>query len=222
LETVLPYADRIYFDNCDKIVEAREMCARSNKELVALLPRFDPLDDFAETEYPVMVNTPGQYHACRKSPRIYASSNMNFFNSYFPLKLYQATLSTELSRREISDLVKHSGIRTEVMVFGRMELMVTRDPGMDNCVLKDEKDISFPVYRDRYGYSRILNSADLNLIGNIGELGRMGVDSVGFDLRKRPPALARAVCEACVSPASESKLEEICGGFTRGLYQRGV
>jgi putative protease len=225
MEAALPYADRIYFDNMDKIEEAREICTSADREFVTLLPRFDPADEFRETEYPVMVNTVGQYRACAGAKRIYGSSVLNAFNHFFPLKLHQLTLSTEMSKGEISEMSLHHPSRLEVMAFGRTELMLTRDPGMDSCTLTDERGASFPVYRDKRGYSHILNSVDLYLVDSIQDLREMGVSSVGLDLRRRPPALAKAVGEMCLRPdrAKREKITEMCGGsFTRGLYQRGV
>ncbi|MBR6205365.1 MAG: U32 family peptidase [Candidatus Methanomethylophilaceae archaeon] len=225
MEAALPYADRIYFDGFDKADEAREICTQASREFVTLLPRFDPLDEFAENVHPVMVNTVGQYRACKGARRIYGSSVLNAFNSHFPLDLHQVTLSTELSKPEIADMVAHYPGRTEVMAFGRAELMVTRDPGMESCTLRDETGAGFPVYKDRRGYSHVLNSVDLYLVDSLLDLKRMGVSSAGIDLRKRPPALAKAVGEMCFEPSRQGreKLVEMCGGATtRGLYQRGV
>lgn len=172
-----------------------------------------------------MVNNPGQYRACRGSPRIYGSNILNAFNSSFPLDLYQATLSVELSRNEVSDLVAHYPGRTEVMAFGRTELTITRDPAMGGCTLVDDKEAAFPVYQDKRGYAHVLNSVDLNLLDLLPELRRSGVVSVGLDLRKRPPALVKAVGEVCTDPTprKREKLLEMCGGTaTQGLYRRGV
>ncbi len=222
LEASLPYAKRVYFEHSDRLEEAGEMCASAKVELVDLLPRFDPLDECC-FDGPVMVNSPGQLRLCKNSPRIYASSVFNCYNSWTLPDVYQATLSVELSRNEVSDLIAHRPGRAEVMAFGRTELMYTRDPGIENGILKDEKG-SFPVYRDRRGYARILNSVDLFLLDSIGELGRSGVSSVGIDVRKRPPALAKAVGEYIRSPDDKKRerIEQMCGGFTYGLYRRGV
>ena len=224
LEAAMPYAKRVYFDNMDRIDEAMEICG-NGIECVALLPRFDADDEFAFNDRPVMVNNPAQYRACKGAPRIYGSNILNMFNSYFPLNLYQTTLSVELSRNEVSDLISHYPGRCEVMAFGRTELMYTRDPGMETGTLKDEKEAVFPVYQDKRGYAHILNSVDLYLLDSLQELGRSGAVSVGLDLRKRPPALVKAVGEMCVRPSDKlrEKLIEMCGGtVTRGLYQRGV
>ncbi len=223
LEAALPYADRIYFDNMDKIDEAIE--AAGDTECVALLPRFDALDEFSFKDRPVMVNNPGQYRACKGAPRIYGSNLMNMFNSSFPMNLYQTTLSVELSRNEVSNLMAYYPGRTEVMAFGRTELMYTRDPAMDNGSLTDETGATFPVYKDGRGFSHILNSVDLDLLDLIPELGRSGVASVGLDLRKRPSALVKAVGAICTEQDDRlrSRLKQMCGGSTtRGLYARKV
>lgn len=223
LEAALPYADRIYFDNMDKIDEAIE--AAGDTECVALLPRFDALDEFRFTDRPVMVNSPGQYRVCKGAPRIYGSNILNMFNSSFPLNLYQTTLSVELSRNEVSNLMAYYPGRTEVMAFGRTELMYTRDPGMESGTLTDETGAAFPVYKDHRGFSHILNSVELDLLDLIPELGRSGVSSVGLDLRKRPSGLVKTVGEVCRNPTDKMKarLKEMCGGkTTRGLYARKV
>lgn len=223
LEAALPYADRIYFEHSDKLDEAKEMCVAAGKELVDLLPRFDPLDE-CTYDGPVMVNSPGQLRLCRDSRRIYTSSVFNCYNSWTLPGVYQSTLSVELSRNDVSDLIAHRPGRAEVMAFGRTELMYTRDPGLENGNLKDEKGASFPVYRDRRGYARILNSVDLFLLDSIEELGRSGVASLGIDMRKRPPVLAKAVGEYIKKPDEKkrARIEQMCGGFTYGLYRKGV
>ena len=223
LDAVLPYVKRVYFEHGEKLQEAREMCSARNVECVDLLPRFDALDELS-SDGPVMVNGPGQNRLCRDAPRIYASSVFNCYNSWFPLDVYQTTLSVELSRNEVSDLIAHSPGRFEVMGFGRTELMYTRDPGLESGAIVDEKEASFPVYRDRRGFAHILNSVDLFLLDSVEELGRSGVQSIGLDLRKRPPVLAKAVGQYIRQPDPKlrAKLEEMCGGFTYGLYRRGL
>jgi len=223
LEAALPYADRIYFSNMNKIDEAIEVAG--DTECVALLPRFDSMDEFRFDDRPVMVNNPGQYRACRNAPRIYGSNILNMFNSSFPLNLYQTTLSVELSRNEVSNLMSYYPGRTEVMAFGRTELMYTRDPGAKDGALTDETGASFPIYKDSRGFAHILNSVDLNLLDLIPELGGSGVSSVGLDLRKRPSSLVKMVGMVCKDPSdkNKAKLKEMCGGLnTRGLYARKV
>lgn len=223
LDAVLPYADRVYFERGERSQEAKEACEAAKVEFVDLLPRFDSLDEFS-SDGSVMVNGPGQYRLCKGAKRIYASSVFNCFNSWFPLDVYQTTLSVELSRNEVSDLIAHCPGRFEVMAFGRTELMYSRDPGLESGSIKDEKEASFPVYRDKRGFAHVLNSVDLFLLDSVDELGRSGVISLGLDLRKRPPVLGKALGQYLRNPDPKlrAKLEEMCGGFTYGLYRRGL
>ena len=223
LDAVLPYVRRVYFERGERSQEAKEACGPAGVEFVDLLPRFDPLDEFV-SDGSVMVNGPGQLRACRDARRIYASSVFNCYNSWFPQGIHQVTLSLELSRNEVSDLIAHRPGRVEVMAFGRSELMYSRDPALPQGTIVDEKEASFPVYRDARGFVHVLNSVDLFLRDSVDELGRSGVSSVGLDLRKRPPALAKAVGEYCKRPDERlrAKIEQMCGGFTYGLYRKGV
>ncbi len=223
LEAVLPYADRIYFEYGPHLDQARAMCEKARKEMVTILPRFDSMDE-CRADGPVMVHNPSQLLTC-KGQRIYTSNTFNAFNSLFPSDIHQATLSVELSRNEVSDLVARYDARTEVMVFGRTEVMYSRDPGMGKGSLTDDLGASFPVYTDARGFTRVLNSVDLFLLDNIEELGRSGVASVGIDVRKRPASLAKLVGMYArkADPALREKIQKMCGGeFTSALYRKGL
>lgn len=223
LDAVLPYADRVYFEYGDRLEEAREACSAKGVECVALLPRFDCRDE-CRADGPIMISNPSQIGMSDGS-RVYVSSVFNAFNSAFPVLGYQTTLSVELSRNEVSDLAARFPSRTEVMAFGRTELMYTRDPGLGKGSLTDEKEASFPVYTDGRGFGRLLNSVDLFLLDSIDELGRSGVASIGIDVRKRPPALAAAIGRYSkkADPALREKIAAMCGGeLTQGLYKRGL
>ncbi len=111
------------------------------------------------------------------------------------------------------------------MVFGRTELMFSRDPNLKNGSIKDEKGYVFPVYRDKNDFVHILNSSDLMLYDVRKELERYGVDSFGIDVRKRPAQLAELVGKAFKSgsDADMAKIKQMCGGtFNTGHYLRGV
>jgi putative protease len=221
LKAVIGYADRIYFEMNDELEEAKAFCERNGKEIVTILPRFSPADDMAEG--PVMVHNPGQT-AAASGRRRYGSYHMNMFNSMFPNVLDQVTLSVELSKNEIKEICGRYPGRLEQMVFGRIELMASRDPEMNNCTLKDEREYQFPVYRDGRGISHILNSADLLLIERLDELEAFGIDSFGIDLRKRPSETAAKAAEAFFKRDKDNKneLAQMCGSVTYGHYTRGV
>ena len=221
LKAVIKYADRIYFEMNDEADAAKELCAAEEKEFVTILSRFDPYDDVPDG--PVMVHNAGQM-AASQDRRVFGSYHMNMFNSMFPKTLYQTTLSAELSRNEIRTICDRFPERLEQMVFGRIELMVTRDPEMNNCTLTDEREYQFPVYRDGKGLSHILNSADLLLIDRLDELESFGIDSFGIDVRKRPADLAKKAADAFFrrDRSKKEELTEICGSITYGHYSRGV
>jgi putative protease len=221
LNAVMKYADRIYFELNSETDDAERICQKSGKEFVTILPRFSPTDEMPEG--PVMIHNPGQALAASGHKR-YGSYHMNMFNSMFPNILDQTTLSVELSKSEIREICDRFTGRLEQMVFGRIELMVTRDPDMKSCELKDERDYSFPVYRDERGLSHILNSADILLIERMDELESMGIDSFGIDLRKRPVELASKVAESFFKRDKNRKndIRNICGDITYGHYARGV
>ena len=224
MEAVLPYADRIYYDGHDYMA-ASEICGSRKKEFVYYLPRFTATEPDVPEGIGVMVHNPGQYHRYQDGRRVYCSYVMNAFNSAFPLEPYQTTLSVELSRADLRDLCARYSGRTEVMVFGRIELMYSRDPNLKQGSIKDEKGYVFPVYRDRDGCGHILNSSDLMLFDVRKELERYGVDSFGIDVRKRPVQLAELVARSfrTGSEAEIPKVKQMCGGtFNTGHYLRGV
>ncbi|MBQ6547602.1 MAG: U32 family peptidase, partial [Candidatus Methanomethylophilaceae archaeon] len=152
LNTVLPYADRIYYDGKDW-EQAKDICEEKGKEFVYVMPRFSPKEDVPDDKnIAVMVHNAGQAEACC-GHRVYGSYLCNMFNSFFPDMMHQTTLSVELSKHEIKELLTRYSGRVEIMMFGRIELMLTRDPHLKSGYIKDEKGYSFPVYRDRTGYA---------------------------------------------------------------------
>jgi len=222
LNSVIRYADRIYFEMNGETDEAQRVCKKNEKEFVTILPRFFPSLDLVINDN-AMIHNPGQMSSAGTG-KTFGSYHMNMFNSMFPNTLDQVTLSVELSKKEIKEICDRYRGRLEQMVFGRIELMVTRDPEMASCTLTDEKGYQFPVYRDEHGLSHILNSADLLLLDRIDELSSMGIDSMGIDLRKRPAEVASKVAKAFFERDAGKKGEimEMCGGVTQGHYMRGV
>ncbi len=149
---------------------------------------------------------------------------LNCFNSLTVPELYQYTLSVELAREDIADIARSTEARIEVMVFGRAELMVTKDPCIKEGSLIDEMGARFQVYRDHQGYAHILNSADTFLLDHMVELERMGVDSFGLDMRRRHPDLAGLAAEVFSQRdlRRKSALRKKCGPITSAHFERGV
>jgi putative protease len=222
LKAVLPYAQRIYIEAGPHVEEVAEDCRSSKVECVQMLPRIAPTLP-AVADGAIMVHSPGQ--AVRyNGKRLFGSYFMNFFNFLNVPDLYQYTMSVELSREDISELTTHYSGRLEAMVFGRIELMVTRDPSLQEGTLIDERGKRFPVVRDHTGYAHILNSSDLFLLDFLDELDAMGIDSYGIDLRNRPPDLCGIVAKAFAQRdlRAKDKIKRKVGGITAGHYLRGV
>ncbi len=222
LERVMPYADRIYFDWNSQFDEASKLCGEAGVECVLVLPRLS--FGVPDTDYQsLMVNSVDQLekYSARK---LYGGSSMNIFNSYASPRLFQSTLSIELSRDDIAEVAANYSGRLEVVAFGRMELMVSREASLGGGVLMDEKGVKFPVYRDRFGFTHVMNSSDLLLLDYVDELEAMGVNSLGIDVRGRDAALCETVAKAFHNRDLNLKavIKKKCKHITASHYQRGV
>jgi len=222
LETVLPYADRVYFEWNSHFDEAMTMCKKGGLECVLMLPRLSFKEPYTDEES-LMINSVGQFQKY-SDRKLYGSYFMNLFNSLTIPELYQYTLSVELSKRDIEEVATHYSGRLEAMVFGRIELMVTKDPTLEEGLLIDQKRKRFPVYLDRFGFTHILNSSDLFLLDFLDELENFGIDSFGIDVRRRSPELSEIVAKAFHERDSSKKetIRKKCGSITAGHYLRGV
>ena len=222
LRAVLPFIDRAYYDMDGHVEDARKMCLEAGKEFVLSLPRITPRIPEVDAEA-VMVHSPGQAmkYADR---RTYGSYFLNLFNSLTTPVLDMQQVSVELSRQDLVDLTRYDDRALEVLVFGRVELMITRDPTLKEGTLKDEMGKRFPVVRDEHGWAHILNSADLFLLDFMGEMDRLGIDSYALDLRGRPPELCAMVAEAFHKRdlGMKNRIKRKCGAITAGHYLRGV
>ncbi|MCW4037292.1 MAG: U32 family peptidase [Candidatus Bathyarchaeota archaeon] len=222
LEAVIPYADRVYFDWNSRFPDAYAMCDQAGIDCVLILPRFSfgvpPTD--AES---LMVCSIDQFEAY-SGRKLYGHYAMNFFNSLTIPRLFQYTLSVELSKEDIEEIARHYAGRMEVMVFGRIELMISRDPLLDEGTLIDRKRKRFPVYRDRFGFIHILNSSDLFLLDYLDDLENMGINSFGIDLRRRNPVLSELVAKAFYQRDLRQKavIKKMCNSITARHYLRGV
>jgi putative protease len=222
LQQVVEHVDRVYYEWGPRFDEARSACAKAGVEFVAMLPRVAPAIPECDEEN-IMVHSVGQA-AKFGGRRLFGHYSLNIFNSLNLPRLHQSTASVELSREDLSDLLSHLPGRVEVMAFGRVELMVTRDPTIREGTLVDERGARFPVYRDSTGYAHVLNCADLFLLDYVNELEAMGVDSLGLDLRRKRAEVAELVARAFAERdiSKKSAIKRRCGAITSGHYLRGV
>ena len=222
LRSSLPFIDRVYFDMNGHEETAQQICEEADKEFVLSMPRITP--EIPEVDAnSIMVHSPGQ--ARKYADRIlYGSYFLNTFNSLTIPNLDMTQLSVELSRNDLAELTKYSNKALEVLVFGRVEMMITRDPTLDEGELKDERGKRFPVVRDKYGWAHILNSADLFLMDFMDEMDQHGIDSYALDLRGKSPELSALVAESFRNRdlSKKTRIKRRCGAITAGHYLRGV
>lgn len=221
LEACVDHADRIYFELNGSLEGARDLCDEHGVECVTVLPRVS--STVPRAEGPLMVSSLGQYQAYRER-WLFGSYFLNVFNSQVIPRMHQHTLSVELTREEMVEVMGHTKDRLEIMGFGRLEMMVTRDDSLPEGQLIDSGGRRFPVVKDGWGYTHILNCADLLLLDHMEEIDAMGADSVGLDLRGRNSGLCREVTKAFKERDLRAKdsLKKGCGQLTTGHYLRGV
>ncbi len=158
--------------------------------------------------------------------KITASVGSNIFNScaldmwkkYFA---DEAVLSFEMTSREIANI--RGNIKTGVVCYGRLPLMITRNCPVKNkfscaeCnkngVLTDRKGIEFYVDCTS-GTSEILNSVPLNVCDEISKFENTDFCVLKFTTE------SKTECENIIKNYLAG--EKPKGNFTRGLYHRGV
>ena len=222
LENVIPYADRIYFEWNHNFIEAQAICKKSGVEFVLMIPRLTFNVPDVDVNH-LMISSLGQFEKY-SNRKLFGYYSMNFFNSFTIPELYQYTLSVELSKENINKITSHFLGRLEVMVFGKIELMVSRDPSLKEGILIDQKKKKFTTYRDQSGVIHILNSPDLFLLDYLDELDKFGINSFGIDLRRRDSKLCKIVAKAFYDRDISKKtiIKRKCKSITAGHYLRGV
>ncbi len=157
---------------------------------------------------------------------------LNIFNSRAldvcrRLELASATLSFEMTLPQIRDISKC--VDTELLVYGRMPLMVTENCIMRNrtgsCVcqqgpqkLVDRTGAEFPIIKDgRSCRSVLLNGKKLSLMDRREDLSRLGLWGLRLYFTTENPKEVDRVLRDFMSGAPFEP-----GSCTRGLYLRGL
>jgi len=188
--------------------------------------------------------------------RLIADYPFNVFNSYSlnmldRLNISGATLSPELTLRQITEFNRSTPLSLEAVVYGRIPLMTSEycpvgslkgNAGtVEKCEgvcrggtyrLKDRKGMEFPVLCDRVDCrSMILNSNVLFVPGIVDKLKEAGVDMIRLYVYDETPMEAREIIDMYKDLADNGAgsldryhgmVERIkAGGFTKGHYFRG-
>lgn len=177
----------------------------------------------------------------RGRTKVIGDYKLNIFNSY-ALDFYKefidgSCLSLELNKKEIKDIVKNSQVPLQMLVYGRVELMVSEYCAIGstfgekctskNCngackngdfVLKDRMGEEFALKTDKFCRSYVYNNVPNNLIPNINELKSMNIKSFRADFIDESYEETKKVLQAI----KDEKWEGDFAKYTRGHYKRGV
>ncbi|ERI90794.1 peptidase, U32 family [Clostridiales bacterium oral taxon 876 str. F0540] len=166
---------------------------------------------------------------------------LNIFNSYsadfYGSYISGASLSVELNKKEIAQVIKGSRLPFHIKIYGKEELMISEycpvgsvfggksscSSCSENCkigdyILKDRKGENFPLRTDKFCRSYIYNTFSTNLIPNLKEIKESNLRSFRIDLIDES-------YEDTLNVLNFYKKEEWQGeyvNFTRGHYKRGV
>lgn len=161
-----------------------------------------------------------------------------------------ATLSPELTAKEIRQLAKESPLPLTCIVHGRLELMVSNycvtgsflggcgeGPCTQPCTrghfaLKDRKDALFPLAMDQFCHMHVLNSKVLSMMLHAMKFRAAGIETMQIEAKamgeKEIAAIVKAYRKAMAFPEEpdEAQLswihEQEGKDITRGHYFRGV
>lgn len=161
-----------------------------------------------------------------------------------------ATLSPELTAKEIRQLAKESPLPLTCIVHGRLELMVSNycvtgsflggcgeGPCTQPCTrghfaLKDRKDALFPLAMDQFCHMHVLNSKVLSMMPHAMKFRAAGIETMQIEAKamgeREIAAIVKAYRKAMAFPEepAEAQLswihEQEGKDITRGHYFRGV
>lgn len=204
-----------YFNNIEELLRKAYNIA-IDKELVWVLSAFTSDEDLKKIveinnnllkdniKLSIMGDSPSLTRTFPENS-VYGSHNLNIWNEYSVAMLDKnnfksTTISSELSKDEITELVKKSkkyDTQLELIVQGNQEIMVSKDDfsnlneGFDldieseeYVVLEDkENKAKYKIYFDYNNQSHFFNNDMLCLIDEIDELKEMGIESITIDGR---------------------------------------
>lgn len=176
---------------------------------------------------------------------VIADISLNIMNSSTIAFLYEKgingiTLSTELDIKNMRKLKINKGIDVETIIYGKLPVMITEtcpmtytnqcDCKCEECKikpyqylwgLKDEKKAVFPITKDDWGRSIIINSFPLYMIDKRKDLENLPITSYRLDFTNEDPIEVEGIMRDYFYNYQKS-IQPSIENFTRGHYYRGV
>lgn len=173
--------------------------------------------------------------------QIFGDYKLNITNNY-ALEVYNTftngnCLSVELNRNEIKKIISNSNFRSQILVYGKIEAMVSEycaigsifggKSSCKNCnkvceegdfLLVDRKKKGFTVKTDKFCRSYIYNTVPVNLISNIKDLRNMGINSFRVDFIDENYKRTKEILKYF----KEEQFKGDFSKFTRSHYRNGV
>ncbi len=200
--------------------------------------------------YGIMVGNVGLVHLVKdyNQFQIYGDFGLNIMNSVAvsytkEQNLQSVMLSPELTMRQISRIKKYKEMDTEVLVYGRLPLMITEHCLVKECNtcgnsqtygLRDRKDMIFPIITEpKTCRMEILNSQPIVMVDRLDEVMSVGVSVMRLLFTTETPLECKTISniysdilklgQAQALEKHRDVIEQIKQkGFTRGHFYRGV
>ena len=166
----------------------------------------------------------------------YGDFRLNVFNSLTAnaySKLDMITLSPELNLHEIKDITSHTRVKTEIIAYGRLPLMIMKNcpiRALKRCqkkrdiyYLRDRKNIEFPVVCMSGCRAVILNSKPLYTADMTDSLRNAGINSIRLMFTIEKPSECRRIFDEYSRALMGEEIDRRAeNSFTRGHLHRGV
>ncbi|MBQ7573744.1 MAG: U32 family peptidase [Clostridia bacterium] len=218
----------------DTVYINREMSKNADKNAVIKASPIYRYEDIKNES--VLVSSPAAAYAYR-GKKLYGDFRLNVYNSYTAdifSDFERVTISPELNLHEIREVINNTKAKTEVIGYGRLELMIMKNcpiKALSKCQnhrqiysLKDRKGEQFPIICTSDCTPILLNSKPLFMADKMGDLLSLGADAIRLVFTVEDAQTVRRIVNAYKRALAGEKVENIFkeNSFTRGHFYRGV
>lgn len=170
-----------------------------------------------------------------KDKPLYGGVHLNVYNSYTVehLNISCVTLSPELNVHEIKDITDHTDKETEIIVYGRLTLMLMANCPVKACgkcakgkstyTLKDRKNEEFPILCSENCVARLINSKPIYMADKWDVIKKTGCDFAKLVFTTESPEECKKIIDEYITATHGEKANSLPQNtFTRGHFLRGV
>lgn len=191
--------------------------------------------DDADTKHETIVLSTGEWYK-NKAMAKYGDFRLNVYNSFTANKLSQfesITLSPELNLHEIAELCKNTNVKTEIIAYGHLPLMIMKNcpikamgrcqNGKDLYSLRDRKNMEFPIICTDNCKAVLLNSKPIYTADITDEIKRTKVNAIRLNFTIEAPERCAEIAKEYIRALNGETIKKPEDNtFTRGHLRRGV